>query len=283
MYALYIDDSGTKEYADTPSGYSRSGNSRYFVFGGVLITTSKSGLLSERIKALKHSVFGTADLEIKSNWLRIPKERERRYKQRFGVSDNEIEGFVSAYYDAIVQSDLLLYAVVVDKVHVQEDYSIPWYAPAIAYEILMQRIVQTVKSPDTVSVIIDDMTGATPKGRQYRANLSRHHEQLRKHGSKLKKGLDFSPVSPGIRFVDSANSNLIQVADVMAYNVFRQFVEYGEEWEKGVKGPDGKAHLPTYEWFEKLGVKFYQGPGGRVQGYGVVKFPLRNRIQWCWH
>src|SRR5262249_35723230 len=149
---------------------------RYFVFGGVLITTTESGRLAGRIKSLKKSVFGTDAVEIKSNWLRIPKEREERYNLRYGVDDKDIESFVHSYYETIVAADLRLFAAVVDKVHVQEDYSTPWYAPAISYEVLMQRVVQEVKRPDTVSVIIDDMTGATPKGNQYRRNLLAHHE-----------------------------------------------------------------------------------------------------------
>jgi hypothetical protein len=34
-YALYIDDSGTKEYGATPQEYETTGKSRYFVFGGL--------------------------------------------------------------------------------------------------------------------------------------------------------------------------------------------------------------------------------------------------------
>jgi len=175
---------------------------------------------------------------------------------------------------------LRLFAAVVDKVHVAEDYTSPWYAPAIAYEILLQRVVQEVKLPTRVSVVIDDMTGATPKGRQYRANLEVHHARLKKNGSSLLKGLDFAPLLPGIRFVDSARSHLVQVSDVVAYNVFRQFVDHGECWEQPTPGPDGRLTLPTYHWFNILGKKFCQGPNGRVQGFGVVKFPLRRRIPW---
>lgn len=284
QFVLYIDDSGTKEYADSPSDYSTTGNSRYFVFGGVLITTAESGNLAGQIKNLKRRVFGTDAVEIKSNWIRIPKEREKRYNQRFGVDDAAIERFVHSLYSIITAADLRLFAAVVDKIHVQEDYSSPWYAPAISYEVLMQRVALEVKHPDTVSVIIDDMTGATPKGNQYRKNLLAHHEQLRRSGSRLFPGgrFDFAPVLPGIRFVDSAVSNLVQVSDIISYNVYRQFVLFGEKWETGEVTPDGRLNLPTYSWFDSIGEKFCQGPGGRVQGYGMVKFPLRNRIPWCW-
>lgn len=77
-YVLYIDDSGTKEYAVSARDYGTKGNSRYFVFGGVLIQITEAGRLIERIKTLKSVLFGTDRVEIKSNWLRIPKEREAR-------------------------------------------------------------------------------------------------------------------------------------------------------------------------------------------------------------
>jgi hypothetical protein len=247
MYALYVDDSGTKEYAIKPEDYNRAGNSRYFVFGGVLLTTVESGVLSQKIKNLKQAVFGTEDVEIKSNWLRIPKETEKRYKKPFGVSDESLTAFVSEFYDLIGNCHLQLCASVVDKIHVQEDYKDPWYAPALAYEFLLQRIVQEVRSPERVSIIVDNMTGATPKGNQYRKNLEAHHTKLLKHGSSLIKKLDFSPVVPGIRFVDSSRVHLIQVADVVAYNVYRQFVDHGDSWESGATGPDGKVSLPTYK------------------------------------
>jgi len=277
-YALYLDDSGTKEFAPSPELYG-TGISRYFVFGGALLTTVEAGRLARQLKRLKNSTFGNDRVEIKSNWLRIPREREKRYLNRFGVTDADIEMFTHALYEEIALADLRLFAAVVDKIHLQEDYSRPWYAPAVAYEILMQRIAQQVLRPDTVAVTIDDMMGATPKGSQYRDNLQRHHKQLCNTGTTLLRRRDvqisFDAVKNAIRFMDSADSEIIQVADIVAYNVYRQFVDHGNDWEFG-----GDV-LPTYKWFDIIANKFCQGIGGRVQGYGVVKFPLRNRMRWA--
>jgi len=97
---------------------------------------------------------------------------------------------------------------------------------------------------------------------------------LKKNGSRLlKKKFGFSRIHGDVRFEDSAHSELIQVADIVAYNVFRQFTDYGDEWEM-----HGLSALPTYEPFERLSTKFRKGAHGRIQGYGVVKVPLRNRI-----
>jgi hypothetical protein len=70
-------------------------------------------------------------------------------------------------------------------------------------------------------------------------------------------------------------ANLVQVADIVAYNVMRQFRDHGEEWETR-----SLLSLPTYDWFRRICGKFRQGPDGRIQGYGVVKLPLLDRVAW---
>jgi hypothetical protein len=276
-HVVYIDDSGTKEYADAPHLYGRTGKSRYFVFGAVLISTADAGTLVTRIRQAKRFFFDTEDVEIKSNWLRIPKECAKRYLTPYHLSEEALRGFVDEYYSIIGATNLQLIASVVDKAHVQETYPLPWYAPAIAYDLLMQRVVQELPEPDCVSIVMDDMTGATPKGNQYKRNLARHHAKLRKEGSFLRSGMSFASLAGDLKFVNSAQSDQIQVADVVAYNVYRQFVDHGDAWEA-----EGLGSLPLYDWFEKIGGKFRVGPNQRVQGYGIVKFPLRKRIRWAY-
>ncbi|HET7175934.1 MAG TPA: DUF3800 domain-containing protein [Gammaproteobacteria bacterium] len=273
-WRFYVDDSGTKEYAASPELYAQNGNTRYFVFGGALVQADVAAKLGENLANLKKDHFGDANVEIKSNWLRIPKERKARYLDKHELTDEEVTAFVEQYYDLLAGSDVLLMAAVIDKQHMQEKYKTEaWYAPAMAYEILMQRLVQEVKGPDTVSVIIDDMDGATPKGNQYKLNLIKQHKLLRQIGSKLLKGLDWRPLQ-GLRFVDSAKSHHLQVADIISYNVYRQFVEHGDEWEDAAK-----EKLETYPWLSKLAHKF-RNHEGRIQGYGIIKMPLRQRVQW---
>ena len=281
QYILYIDDSGTKEYASAGQEYTLHGRgvSRYFVFGGILLSDIESGHLVAAIKALKNNYFGTEDVEVKSNWLRNPDSCRKKYLNPYGLTPERLEGFVGSMYNCIAERDLVIIAVAVDKIQSKEEYGDKaWYPPAIAYELLMQRAVQEVRLPDNLAVIIDDMTGATVAGNQYKTNLKAHHAQLRKTGSRLQPKLRFSSINNDLRFVDSAHWVQVQVADVIAYNVYRQFVEYGEEWEG--KGLCDGAPLPVYPWFEKLGPKFRSDSSGRVQGYGVIKFPMGTRIPW---
>jgi hypothetical protein len=76
--------------------------------------------------------------------------------------------------------------------------------------------------------------------------------------------------------MNSQHSDLLQAADLISYNVHRQFRDYGDEWEVAGEG----RNLPMYPYFKRIAGKFYQHPAGRVQGFGIVKFPLRNRVPW---
>lgn len=273
---LYLDDSGTKEY-EASREYSRNGNTRYFVFGGFLAKDDEASRLAQRIIDLKKRTFGRADVEVKSNWLRMPKERERKYLKPFRLGDGDLTAFVDAYYDLICKADVRLLAAVIDKVHMQEDFRVPWYSPAPAYEILLQRAEMAAERGTTYSVTIDDMTGATPKHNQYKENLKRQHARLKSSGSSLRRGFTFPGLRGDIRFLNSAHSHLVQMADVVSYNVYRQFVEHGDKWEA-----EGLQNLPAYSYLGRIAPKFRTGPGGRVTGYGIIKFPTRNKVLWAW-
>jgi hypothetical protein len=281
QYILYLDDSGTKEFVSGGKEYTRQGRgvSRYFVFGGVLLSESGSGRLVTAIKDLKQKFFGTIQVEIKSNWLRIPSERGKRYLAEFGISESDLSAFVDEFYQCILASDLQALAVAIDKPYYQEKYgSSAWYPPAIAYELLLQRAVQEILAPDGLSVVVDDMSGATPKGNQYKRNLRLHHASLRKNGSRLQKKVRFTSLNTDIKFVNSAHSHQVQVADLVAYNVYRQFSPYSLGTCLGERA--NIAEAPVYPWLQKLLPKFRSDLRGRVQGYGLIAFPLENKNAW---
>lgn len=273
-HVLYIDDSGTKEYAADPSRYGR-GTSANFVFAGLLTTTANAGQLVSRIVQLKYEVFGDENVEMKSSWLRNPNERQKRYLTPYFLTEEELTAFVERYYQTFLQADLVFLASVVNKIDMQTKYPEPWYPPAVAYDALLQRVENELTAPSTFSVVIDDMTGATAVGNQYKANLQKQHGRLKTFGSDLRRGFKYNRLEGRLKFVNSAHYHLVQVADIAAYNVYRQFTDYGEAWEE-----PGLETLPMYEHFERMNHKFRQGPSGRIQGYGIVKVPIKNRKIW---
>lgn len=275
-HVLFIDDSGTKDYSSDPAKYNLAGrgSSRYFIFCGVLVSMTAATVLTSEIIRLKLEYFGDDTVEIKSNWLRMPHERQAHYLDVYEISEDELQAFVENLYEVLLKAELVLIASVVDKLQMQEDYERPWYAPAVAYETLLLRVQGALTAEDKVAVIIDDTTGKTPKGNEFKVNLIRHHAQLRRSGSVLHRATKFPSLTTQ-KFVGSHISHVVQLADICAYNVHRQFQMYGENWESG-----GVKKLPLYEYFAKINRKFRHNGAGLVQGYGIVKMPQRKKIMW---
>lgn len=271
-HVIYIDDSGTKDYSDT--GYA-TGPTRYFVFAGILTTLDVASQMAQRLKAGKMRLAGSPTIELKSNWLRMPHERARRYLTPFGMSDHDLDQLVDLAYDIILESDIKLIAAVVDKEHMQDSYGEnAYYPPAVSYEGLAQRLQKELEGKGRCQVIIDDMTGKNPKGNEHKRNLQRHHATLRKNGSRLRGTTMSMDVLADLKFFSSANTELLQLADLVAYNVYRQFFDHGEDWESG------SGTLPMYSQFNRIVGKFRSSESGRVQGYGIVKFPMLKRVLW---
>ena len=76
-----------------------------------------------------------------------------------------------------------------------------------------------------------------------------------------------------IKFERSAKSNFLQLADTIAYNVWRQFVDLGP------------AQIPQefefefddyYPYFERIQGNFYCRPNGKMHGYGLITLPTRK-------
>jgi uncharacterized protein DUF3800 len=275
-YQLFVDDSGNREYDDNRN-YT-SGNSLYFVYGAILIEQNAGAQLVPRLRELKRLTFGTADIEVKSNWLRIPKERRARYLTPHRLTDEQLTAFTDDYYRLLVQAPVELIGAVVNKLHMQEDYAPPrrpWYAPTVAYEFLLQRAVQAVPKGSTLAVTIDDISGKTPgRKSEYKKLLAEHHASLRAHGSRLQPAISFACLDSPVRFVLSQHSEMIQAADLVSYCVHRQFRDHGEDWERAANP------LPLYPYFSRIAGKFRTDGAGRIQGFGIVKCPLRRRIPW---
>jgi hypothetical protein len=273
-HKLFIDDSGNKDYHPDGTYNQQGGRTPYFVFGGMLITPDAAGRIEEKMHRLKIATFGTAEVEIKARWLRRSEERRRRYLDQYDINEAQLTAFTDLTYQAIAETNCMLLACVVDKAEVQQLYKDrAYYAPAISYECLMQRVQQEMRDCNGhVHVTIDNMTGATPAGNQHAYLLRRQHSRMREHGSALMSGMAFDRLG-GMAFRDSHLDERLQLADLVAYAVYRQFVDYGSHWE------DSSKPLPVYEYLARLVPKF-RNNNRRIQGYGIIKFPMNRRVRW---
>jgi hypothetical protein len=275
-HKLYVDESGTKEYAQS---YPRPGGvTPYFVFAGLLVDQGEASKLLNRVISLKEQVFKVRGVEVKANWLKRPDERKVRYLDPYGLTNQDLDALVVKLYAELASFDGQIIATIVDKAAVQKaykDYPSIWYAPAIAYDCLMQRVqLEMVGNGGSVSTTIDDMDGATPNGNQYRDNLSKHHRSLRASGSKLDKGAPMDRLAD-MGFSNSQADERLQLADLAAHAVYKQFVEYGEAWDQV-----GLERLPTYDYFGRISAKFRQRSDGLISGWGIVKFPRTAGVSW---
>lgn len=267
-FRAYFDDSGEKEYG--------AKTSRYFVYAGALVRLDDETALSREIADLKIATFGTADVEIKSNWVRIPSERKARYLDPYGVADGAFRAFIDALKEMMTSERFTYVAAAIDKIQMQERYGErKWYPSATAYQFLLQRVqLHCAAQGAKGHITIDDMSGSSPKKNQWRDLLRTHHNRLRKDGCQLTK-LKFDNIAPEPRFASSKRLHLLQVADLVAYDVFRQFRDHGDRWDD-----PGARGVPVYGHLRPLLKRFMLGPGGKIEGWGIVKWPNDVGSRW---
>jgi hypothetical protein len=82
----------------------------------------------------------------------------------------------------------------------------------------------------------------------------------------------YTPVRP--KFEKSKNSNFIQLADTVAYNVWRQFVNHGDWWDEEME-----KGLKMYSYFQRIIPNFYH-KNGQISGIGIIKVPDLTKRQW---
>ena len=80
--------------------------------------TEISGLkleLADRLSGQGKGRFELADCEVKSNWVRIPGEREKRSRFLHGLAAADLTRLTDAYFDQVSRRHTVIMAIVVDK------------------------------------------------------------------------------------------------------------------------------------------------------------------------
>ena len=277
---LFIDDSGSKDW-ETP--YSRSfainppdrndqnlnfWRRNYFVLAGLHISAETMSLINPQIDKIKIGIFGTKHVEIKSDWLRNPEQRRKRYLEPYVLAEKDLRRFTGQWYKIFEdnKNTIQLQAFVLDK---------RFYGPMrskctplqILTEVLFDRV--ELHPSKNCTIVFDQMD------REIKSEKHRHGEILKISKKEINLGsfqTKYSHNPP--RFESSKNSNFLQLADTVAYNVYRQFIDYGDLWEdKNVK------NLKVYDFLNKITDNFYH-KNGRIAGFGIVKIPDRVKIKW---
>lgn len=288
---VFIDDSGDKEY---PTPYAREfvdnpppfpGNEtfwrgNYFVLCGVRVDDADLENLNNQFNSLKVKYFGTRDVEIKSTWMRIPDKRKKYYLDPYGITSEQLNQFGEEYFDLIRTNwkILKIFGVVFDKRWYGKARTTPEGTPLLkTSQVLLER-VHSYCGTDCV-VIFDQMESSlsVKKG----AHNKIQGVFLKNDGMTNIYVPSYTNIKD-ISFKQSSSENFLQVADVCAYTIARQFVEFGREWGGTHKNAEGKVVLSVYKYFDRISCNFYVGGWlfDSVRGYGLVCLPDKAKINW---
>lgn len=265
-YILFCDESGQRDYGRRTDPY--------FVIAGIVVQADEAGNLEDEIKGLKRAFWGSPDVEIKSNWIRLPHERLKHYARPHHILKRDIDALVKSLYKWLRKAPICLLAGIVDKPMMQRKYAHPHYAGGVAYNMILQRYQKYLAKRNSYGdVVFDDPAGKSPGGHEWRDLLKKQHAMLRRYGCPYTR-TQFDDIG-SLKYVDSSESAFIQLADIVAYNTFRQFRDHGSSWED-----ESINTLPTYDYFAKILRLFDRGPNNVFSGYGIAKWPIDNRVDW---
>lgn len=222
MYFVYVDESGSLDTKARPENY-------LYVLGAVTLYEHRwhgfektlNRKKWELINTIKRAKQGATSLElahceIKSTSIRIPKER-KRHPFLDKLTDVEVDGLVELFYQQLKHHNMRVFAVVVDK-RCLKDFMDTKKMHRKAWELLLERIERYIAEEHgkhQAVLITDDIS------RDRNRSLAMKHAYLQSEGTSSGQWLRHIAEMP--LFVRSELSNGVQLADLVAYNVYRCF------------------------------------------------------------
>jgi len=228
MFLFYIDESGEIGY---------NSKTKYFVFNALGISASNWRNLNSEVNRLKFCIFDRPDapiLEVKSNWIRYPREREK-HEYLSSLSKEELAKLSVGLLDIITRNELVLISIVVNKDSLLRYYGLNSPSPNVfAIQYLLERIslYMHYNQNDKQAIIIMDKCSD---------NIEKMLNQT--HILQMKEGYSWinnKSIIENLMFVDSQYNNLIQLTDLCAYNINRAFRDDNPEY------PFFKLLLPKF-------------------------------------
>ncbi len=270
MYFFYFDESGSR---DPSVGTAEKPKDHLYVLLAVGIWEGQWRHFDHKIARIKLELadylrgqekgsFDLADCEIKSNWLRNPKERTKKSPYLHALDDSDRERLVAAYFDQLVPCRAVIMAAVIDKRHLR-NYVTHEILHKKAYEFLLERIEHYMREyhPKHNALIVMDDTS-----KQLNRAVAMKHAFFQRAGN---QNMEFRRIVEYPFFTPSELSNGVQLADLLAYNAYRAF----------------KDENLSYPYFEMLMPHFYRRKVGvTLDGLKVWPevSPLVNMARTMW-
>ncbi len=248
MQILFVDESGT------PPPPAKQHDTPYFVLGGLVVPEDMWSKLAADLQRLKAN-YGIPG-EIKWRYF-APQKPGAKPHSLSHLSDVQKEALRSSLYEAIRRYKSLRLICVV--ANVPEAYRLPylrtaddlyWYSYkqlTERFQYYLQDLERTIGQRVHGIVVCDHRA---PRGDERLREL--HNELLRGTRAAASR---YENLIEGLFIAPSHLSVGVQFADMVAGAVFRRF-----------KAGDNR-------FFSQIEPSFRRSPSGRLEGYGLVKFP----------
>jgi len=249
MYFFYIDESGSR---DPSIGTADKPKDHLYVLLAVGLFERQWHPFDRMIAHVKLELadylrrngkgrFELADCEVKSNWIRNAKERAEKSPFLNALDDADRERLVSAYFHQLGPRNAVVMAAVIDKRHLR-DHVTHETLHKKAYEFLLERIQHYMREyhPKHQALIVMDDTS-----KQLNRAVAMKHAYFQRAGN---QNLTFPQIVEYPFFAASELSHGVQLADLLAYNVYRAF----------------RMEDLTYPYFAMLMPHFYRRRAGTV-------------------
>lgn len=295
MHFFYIDESGSRDLQDDAHPY--------FVLSAVGVADEDWSFADFLLNMTRLEGFNKHDIEIKSTWLRNPKAQQLNYLIPASLSKDELSQAVDNIYNTLDELKIVCFACVIDKVRLRQELFHVDYSPGLlrlAYLSLIGMIINFLASftPPQLGVLVHDVIDnrATQANtvHKYLLDFQRDstdliwfkklglvsEEEMSKLTSEVSRGLmkqlldrpiieNAQLIVGGIHFMPSHQAVFLQIADLLAYNVLRQFQEHGKEWRSG----KDIETTEQYEYFSKMSPKFRRSSEGSLKDFGLSHIP----------
>ena len=224
MYFFYVDESGTR---DPSTGTIEQPKDHVYVLLAVGIFERQWRPFDLEISRVKLELadylardgrgsYNLAECEIKSNWIRHRGARAKRSPFLDALHADDLDRLVSTYYRQVKDRKAVLLATVIDKRKLYPETTSETLHRR-AYEFLLERIEHYMRGyhPKHQALIVMDDTS-----KQLNRSITLQHAQFQRSGN---PNMDFPHIVEYPFFTRSELSNGVQLADLLAYNVYRAF------------------------------------------------------------
>lgn len=224
MYFFYFDESGSR---DPSVGTAEKPKDHLYVLLAVGLFERQWRPFDRAISHVKleladylrrdgRGVFDLAACEVKSNWIRNAKERAEKSPFLTALHADDIERLVGSYFAQLTERNAVVMAAVIDKRHLH-DHMTHETLHKKAYEFLLERIEHYMNEyhPKHQALIVMDDTS-----KSLNQAVAMKHAFFQRAGN---QNVRFRHIVEYPFFTRSELSNGVQLADLLAYNIYRTF------------------------------------------------------------